>query len=428
MRIKWLTVGIIPGLLLWLALVTACAGPQGPAGSQGALGPAGPQGPPGERGPQGDQGPQGAQGPQGPEGPQGPSGEAAGATAVAGYVGSKTCSACHPEIYEVFVKSGHHWELTQVVDGQPPDYPFTELPDPPAGHTWDDVAYVIGGYNWKARFIDRNGYVITGDADAATQYNFANPMVGKEAGWAPYKAGEQNVPYDCGPCHTTGYSAWPSDAHQDGLPGIVGAWAEPGVQCERCHGPGSLHAGEPHGARMVVDRDAGLCGACHLRGASGTVNASDGFIQHHEQYQDLFPGKHVALDCVICHDPHSGVVQLRQADEQTTRTQCENCHFEQARYQKNTTHLALKVKCVDCHMPRLVESAWGDAARFTGDVRTHMVAIDPEQIGQFIQDGTAASSQVSLDFACRHCHAPDSAFSKTDEALIEMAVGYHERP
>ena len=38
-------------------------------------------------------------------------------------------------------------------DGQPPDYPFTEIPSPPEGYTWDDIAYAIGGYNWKAHFI-----------------------------------------------------------------------------------------------------------------------------------------------------------------------------------------------------------------------------------------------------------------------------------
>jgi hypothetical protein len=32
-------------------------------------------------------------------------------------------------------------------------YHFTEIPSPSEGYTWDDIAYVIGGYNWKAHFI-----------------------------------------------------------------------------------------------------------------------------------------------------------------------------------------------------------------------------------------------------------------------------------
>lgn len=79
-------------------------------------------------------------------------------------------------------------------------------------------------------------------------------------------------------------------------------------------------------------------------------------------------------------------------------------------------------------MPRISKSAVGDATKFTGDIRTHMMGIDPEQIGQFTEDGSQALSQVGLDFACRHCHVPDSAFAKTDEELLGAAFDYHARP
>ena len=79
-------------------------------------------------------------------------------------------------------------------------------------------------------------------------------------------------------------------------------------------------------------------------------------------------------------------------------------------------------------MPRIVKTAWGDAAKFTGDIRTHLMAIDPNQVGQFSADGTTALSQISLDFACRHCHIPDSGMAKTDEELKAAANGYHTPP
>ena len=418
------------------------AGPTGPAGPQGLQGPSGPTGPAGpagsqgaagEPGPVGARGPAGPQGPAGAAGPAGPAGQAAEAQQPYGadYVGAETCGNCHTDVYAVFMKSGHPWKLNPVVDGQPPTYPFTELPELPAGYTWDDISYVIGGYNWKARFMDKNGYIITdkpgasGDANYLNQYNFANPVVGNDAGWAKYHSGEEKVKYTCGTCHTTGYSAAP-DTHQDGLPGIVGTWAEPGITCEACHGPGSLHAANPRGVEVKVDRDSELCGQCHLRGAPEAVNASGGFIQHHEQYEELFQSKHMALNCVTCHDPHEGVVQLRQVGEQTTRTQCENCHFKQETQQKLAVHMAV-AECVDCHMPRVTKSAVGDAARFTGDIRTHMMAIDSREIGQFSEDGKEALSQIGLDFACRHCHvAGGIATPKTDGQLIEMATDYHE--
>jgi hypothetical protein len=322
--------------------------------------------------------------------------------------------------------SGHPYKLTAIVDGQPPEFPFTEIPNPPEGYTWDDISYVIGGYNWKARFIDQDGYIITGeDENATTQYNIFNEELELGDNWVAYHPGEDELPYDCGSCHTTGYLP---EGNQDGRPGLIGTWAFDGIQCEACHGPGSLHAGNPLAFRPIVDRDGQACGECHSRGTVEEVNASNGFIQHHEQYEELFQGKHVALDCVVCHDPHTGVVQLRQTDQQTTRTSCENCHFSEAQNFKLEPHPR---ECVSCHMPRLTKNAVGDPERFTGDIRTHLMAIDPFQVGQFTEDGTVALSQLSLDYACRHCHVPAGdgfASPKTDEELIEAAVNFHLPP
>lgn len=352
----------------------------------------------------------------------------AGEEKGAKYVGKDVCKACHTDIYEQFMKSGHGWKLNKVVAGKAPDYPFTELPELPEGVTWDDVTYVIGGYNWKARFIGKDGYIITGKAGDDTylnQYNFANPIVGKEAHWAKYHPGEER-PYNCGPCHTTGYSP---QGHQDDLPGMVGTWAEPGITCERCHGPASQHVADPYGVRLEVNRDAELCGECHVRGAPEAVNASGGFIRHHEQYEELFQSKHVVIDCNICHDPHQGVIQLRKAEQATTRVDCANCHFQQAKYQNSRVHTAMKVDCIECHMPRVTKSAVGDAKKFTGDIRTHMMAIDFDQIGQFSEDGNTALSQIGLNFACRSCHSEaGKASPKTDEELRQKAFNYHARP
>ncbi|MFQ5886858.1 MAG: multiheme c-type cytochrome, partial [Anaerolineae bacterium] len=251
---RWTPLLLGSTLVVLALLLAACAGAEGPAG------PPGPQGP---------------EGPQGPQGPPGPAGEP-GVAAVAEYVGSAACTKCHEELYAKFMLSGHPYKLNKVVDGQPPEYPYSEVPEPPEGYTWDDITYVIGGFGWKARFIGKDGFIITGDADATTQYNFANEEVGKEAGWVAYHAGEEK-PYNCGPCHTTGYSAWPPDAHQDDLPGIVGTWAEPGIQCERCHGPGGNHIGSPHGVAMKIDRTSQLCGDCHIRGSVSDIDAKGGF-------------------------------------------------------------------------------------------------------------------------------------------------------
>jgi hypothetical protein len=407
-------------LLVAALLLAACAG------EEGAQGPPGPEGPAGPEGPEGSAGPEGPEGPPGPEGPAGPAGEAAAVAEAVGvppptYTGAEACAECHQELYDVFTQSGHPYKLSKVVDGQPPEYPFTELAGPPEGYTWDDISYVIGGYNWKARFIDHDGYIITGDSDATTQYNFYNPELDMGDSWVGYHAGEVEKPYNCGTCHTTAYSP---EGNQDGLPGMIGTWSEGGVWCEECHGPGSAHVEYPRSYSMDIDRDGAACGDCHFRGAIEAVDASGGFIKHHEQYEELFQSKHITVDCVICHDPHEGVIQLRKADVQTTRTQCENCHSDEAENFKLEFHTT---ECIECHMPKVTKSALGNPDIFTGDIRTHLMKINPNQIGQFNEDGSESLSELGLNFTCRHCHVEGGdASPKTDEELIEAATDIHQ--
>lgn len=418
MKVKWI---LAAGLLLAaMLLLTACAGQQGPPGPPGPAGPPGPEGP------------------QGPAAPTAAAAEPGSGVTPAEYIGSATCGGCHSGVYETFIRSGHPWKLNKIENGQPPDYPFRNLGQLPEGYTWNDISYVIGGYWWKARYMDQEGHIITdapgstGNAEYLNQWNYANDELGFSAGWVPYKSGTENLPYDCGECHTTGYSR---SGNQDGLPGIVGTWAEPGIQCERCHGPGSLHAANPSAVRPIINRNAELCGECHRRGEVEQVDAKDGFVDHHEQYEELYQGKHLVLDCVDCHDPHALVKQFEQAGLPATRTACENCHFEQAKYQKVEQHVAIDLDCIECHMPRMIKSAWGDPERFTGDIRTHLMAIDPEQFDQVYtvtqEDGSEkqfSNSQIGLNFACRHCHMPDTVMARDDQTLMNAAFDYHAKP
>ncbi|RME70234.1 MAG: hypothetical protein D6784_17020 [Chloroflexi bacterium] len=333
------------------------------------------------------------------------------------YVGAEKCKECHEEIYDSASKTGHFYKLNKVVDGKPPEYPYSEVPNPPEGYTWDDISYVIGGFGWKARFIDKQGFIITGEK---VQYNLYNEDLDMGENWVAYEADVKEKPYTCGTCHTTGYNP---EGHQDGLPGLVGTWAEPGIKCEACHGPGSQHAENPYLVEMKVDRDSELCGSCHRRGEVESIDAKGGFIKHHEQYEELFESKKRVMRCVDCHNPHETV---KYAKKLGIRTACENCHFENAKFQKITDRK--HAECVDCHMPRVTKSALGDPARFSGDIRTHLMAINPFSTSQFDEEGKFSQPYLSLDFACKSCHyegGPASVVS--DEELVDMAVGYHDR-
>lgn len=396
--------------ILLLALLSACAAEPGP---EGPVGPAGPPGP---------------EGPMGPPGPTSEPGEV-----IATYVGAETCAGCHPNIAESYRSSGHAWTLNEVVDGQPPDYPFSEVPEPPEGYAWEDVLYVIGGYGWKALFVDQQGFIITAPPDGSgaeeyqNQFNLPNRWLGTDETFVSFHGGEVDLAYDCGECHTTGYSP---RANQAGLEGLIGTWEEAGVACEQCHGPGSLHVSSPREVGMQVQRESEACTSCHVSGMQEVV-IEDGFIQHGDQYGGVFQGKHLVLDCVTCHNPHSGVRQRREALQPTIRVECQDCHYQQAQYQDSTVHPRI-VKCVDCHMPRMIQTAIADSDLYTGDFRSHLMGVASFSIAQFVEDreGTIEPlPQVALNFACRSCHVENwIAPPLTDEQLIDKADGYHTRP
>lgn len=300
------------------------------------------------------------------------------------YAGSEACFRCHPAHYSDFMASGHPWKLKPASVAR-----FWPLPLP-AGYSWDDISYVIGGYRWKARYMDKNGYIIT-VTDGKPGNNQYNLATGK---WSNYDAGKVTK-YACGQCHNTGFSKAGS---QDGLPGIVGTWVFPGVQCEACHGPAAAHVASGGDRSLVkVDRSAAMCGQCHVRGNPKVVPASRGFIEHREQYNELLASPHGFLECVDCHNPHKRV-------EFSIVKTCADCHTSAADKFKDSTHDLVGVDCIDCHMPHAVRNAVA-FSKYKGDARTHLMRINTYgAISMFTDDGTRARNFVSLGFACLSCH------------------------
>ncbi len=398
-------------MLLFVLILTAGCSIQG----EDAL-TEGPPGPPGPAGPQGDAG---MPGPPGEAGPLGPAGADGMDWSPAAYVGSETCQECHEGVYESYMETGHPYVLNRVVDGEAPDYPSSEVPDPPEGYTWDEISYVIGGFAWKARFLDENGFIITGDENAMTQYNLYNRTLDLGEDWVAYHAGEERS-YDCASCHTTGYVP---EGNQDELPGLIGTWAEDGVGCEACHGAGSSHVNDPYSVAMTIERDSELCTQCHAEGTVDEVDATSGFIQHHDSYEALFSGKKAAMRCVDCHNPHE-TVKYGRADG--IKVECASCHVEQDINQKITDRR--HAQCVDCHMPQLIQNAVGDPAQYQADVRTHTMAINPLEISQFGDDGVDAHPYLALEFSCRSCHNEDGrAGALSDDELLESSMDFHAR-
>ncbi|MBM4396402.1 MAG: hypothetical protein FJ087_11990 [Deltaproteobacteria bacterium] len=439
-------------------------------GEPGKDGTAGAPGQPGKDGAPGTQGQDGAPGAQGQDGAPGTPGQD-GAPGKDGqnwqppqYVGSDTCTTCHAGIAASFAKTGHPNKLRKVVDGQKPAYAFDSLtggmPDQlpkqthwdaaanggagawveGAAYTWADITYVVGGFAWKGRYLDKDGFIVTSVDDGTvknpTQWNLPNAELGSTAAYVNYetnyeKTNKKRKPFDCGECHTTGWIPCPigdeTCKRQDGLPGMAGSFAAPGIQCEACHGPGEHHVEAPYFVDMKVDRDPELCGKCHRRNEVEVVDAKGGFIQHHEQYEELFQSKKLSMRCIDCHDPHKSTkfADATVNPNQGIRRACINCHEGYDTNQKVSFKKGFE--CATCHMPKIVKSAWGDAAAFKGDIPVHFFYINPDaDQKQFTADGKVAMPYVSIDWACKQCHrAGGSASEQTDVSLETMARGYH---
>jgi hypothetical protein len=172
--------------------------------------------------------------------------------------------------------------LAQFDQGE--DVRTVQFPDEDAPRPFnaDDVAFTIGSGRYVQRYlyaVRRNEYAVF-----PAEWNIAAQQ------WQPYSLADNwpDAAYDwtqnCAYCHVTALNV------------ARGKWEDEGVQCEACHGPGSIHADlaekvsdtptddDLSGVRgaIVLSPDPEVCGQCHRQG-----NAPDG----HPYPVDYVPGQ-----------------------------------------------------------------------------------------------------------------------------------------
>ncbi len=211
------------------------------------------------------------------------------------YYGAKVCGECHSDLRSD-QREAHHALTLQEVDeetvfpafDQGEDARMIQFPgsNTPRALKLEDVAFIIGSGRNVQRFV----YAVAEDEYQVLPVEW---NVGEQK-WQPFQLAEAwpDPTYDwtqnCAYCHTTGLNIESSK------------WEEEGVQCEACHGPGSLHVDtvDDVGSRptpeelqqirdaIYVNPDAQVCGQCHSRGMD-----ADGVHPYPTQYLpggDLF--------------------------------------------------------------------------------------------------------------------------------------------
>jgi predicted CXXCH cytochrome family protein len=231
----------------------------------------------------------------------------------------------------------------------------------------------------------------------------------------------------CAECHSTGLSKNFDFATGE----FATTWSSDNVDCEACHGPGSLHAAAPTarlelpavarswvfpaGARIaqrvpvgVGDAEIEVCAQCHSRRTqfSDAYEPGDSFLEafrpalldpglYHADGQMLdevyeygsflqSPMYAAGVTCTDCHDPHSG--QLRA----TGNGLCATCHspsaFDTPEHHRHSAGETGSL-CVDCHMGE----------------RTYMV-VDGRRDHSFRVPRPDLSLRLGVPNACNSCH------------------------
>ena len=295
------------------------------------------------------------------------------------YVGSQACGACHTVQLTQQSASGHARALRPAAEHSLAKFFISKLEMP--------VEWAFGSGSQAVTFVsqvDEDSYL-----EHHVTYYSAVRALDTTPGHGELKTagattGVLYKTFDpdpkimrCFRCHSTGpLSLGPKF---DIRP------AEPGVHCEACHGPGSLHvkaasSGELLAARSMIVNPGRLpsselnqlCGGCHRKPApAGAVsNWNDPWNTRHQPlYLDqsaCFQKSKGRLSCLTCHDPHKPL-QKNQASHYNAR--CATCH-------KTRPHPVLAgpdaklENCIRCHMPSV---APGNHIRFTN----HWIGIYP---------------------------------------------------
>jgi hypothetical protein len=323
------------------------------------------------------------------------------------YVGDEVCARCHAEIARTY-RSHSMGQSMSVPAGSKPeangevfkvaDLVYSvlrrgdrvfhrEAKQDDRGQTVaaneHEVRYVLGsGRRGRSYLVERgNGlfqspitwYAHAGRWDLSPRYEVWNGHFDR-----PITAG-------CLYCHTNRV-----EMAEDRPPVFHGM----AIGCERCHGPGELHARRPE---MVNGRDwtivnpanlepralrESVCEQCHLQGSTranqpgrsiadyrpglpldafvrvfysrGDPVTARGVIGHVEQMREsrCFQRSGGELGCVSCHDPH----RLPAAGERVAyyRGRCLECHADRGCTVPKDDRLAGSPDddCTACHMPR----------------------------------------------------------------------------
>lgn len=310
------------------------------------------------------------------------------------YVGNAACVPCHKSISDSYARTAMARTsgpaLPNLIEGTFlhassgvsyrvfRDGPHARLSydraSPPL-HGSQELEYFVGSNTRGRTFLfDIDGFLY----QSPINFYAARRVWDMSPGYGQLREMELNHPVDrtCLSCHASRVQApVPGTLNQyNGEP-----FLQPGVGCERCHGPGGGHvAGRGtmvNPAKSNAARRDDVCMQCHLEGVARIAMAGRAGTDFEpgdtlSDYLAIFVRENAARDelgavsqfealalsackrnsgdaltCTTCHDPHRQVEAVEKAEYY--RARCLTCHSGKASGHHDERH-----DCTACHMPR----------------------------------------------------------------------------
>lgn len=338
---------------------------------------------------------------------------------TAHYVGMQACRTCHEEVYKTFSQTGMGQSFglatkeKSAADFSPAhalvydsslDYYYKPYWDRDSFFVMEfrldgkdtvhkriqRVDYIVGsGQHTNSHIFNINGFLYQAPITFYTQKHRWDLAPGFEKGGS--SRFQRLIELECMSCHN-GYPDFV--ANSENKYNMV----KTGIDCERCHGPGSLHVAERQ-SNPLVDTSKGpdysivnprrlptelqnnVCQRCHLQGIA-VLNDDKTFYDFHpgmklsevmnvfmpqyEGAQDkMIMASHVErmkksacyvqsgkMSCITCHNPH---VSVKFTPRSQYLNACKSCHGTAKEQQQCTESLQVRAAknddCVACHMP-----------------------------------------------------------------------------
>lgn len=335
------------------------------------------------------------------------------------YVGMDQCRSCHASVYESFMQTGMGQSFApasrakSAADFSPghalvydKDNDFYYKPYFSGDSFFikeyrlegrdtihkriERVDYIIGsGQHTNSHIYSSNGYLYQAPITFYTQRGRWDLAPGFEKGESSRFS--RLIQLECMSCHN-GYPEFVSGSENKYTA------LKHGIDCERCHGPGSLHVAEKSAGHLVdtskgpdytivnprrlnTELQNNVCQRCHLQGIA-VLNEGKGFydfrpgmklsevmnvfMPQYEGAQDkMIMASHVErmkkspcyinsgkMSCITCHNPHLSVKVTPRAQFLNA---CYSCHKGNDESRGCTEKLAVRAAknndCITCHMP-----------------------------------------------------------------------------